>query len=158
MSEEVNEMVGDLIQQLQTSNKKALKVQRVVDPATRENLEDYVIKQSSSLVEDTLEVVDIVKDYMISAPESKDVSSLAELINAATNAVETLNKIVLSTKKNETIIKVKDMDIAAKKDLQETDINSTLKLTREEALKNLLKNIKPIEVDIIEDVKSLKED
>lgn len=157
MSEEVNEMVGDLIQQLQTSNKKALKVQRVVDPATRENLEDYVIKQSSSLVEDTLEVVDIVKDYMISAPESKDVSSLAELINAATNAVETLNKIVLSTKKNETIIKVKDMDIAAKKDLQETDINSTLKLTREEALKNLLKNIKPIEVDIIEDVKSLKE-
>lgn len=150
MSSEINDMVGDLIDQLQDTNKEARAIAKTKDPITKENLEEYIIQKSSSLVDGTIDMVDTVKDYITSAPESKDVASLAELINAATNAVETLNKIVLSNKKNETIIKAKEMEIASRKELQQTESDTKLKLTREEIFKMLVNNIKPVEAEIIE--------
>jgi hypothetical protein len=117
---------------------------------SKDNLEDYVIRKSSALVDGTIDMVETVRDYIVSAPESKDVSSLAELINAATNAVETLNKIVLSNKKNTTLVKVKEMDIASKKELQAADTDTKLLLTREEMFKALLDTAKPVEAEIIE--------
>jgi len=151
MNEDINEMVGDLIGQLQTSTSEhdtPIRQQR--EEISKDNLEDYVIRKSSALVDDTIDMVSTVRDYIVSAPESKDVASLAELINAATNAVETLNKIVLSNKKNSTLVKVKEMDIASRKELQEADADVKLKLTREEMFKALLNNAKPVEAEIIE--------
>ena len=149
MSDEINEMVGDLINQLQQNNTEARTVSKIKEPLLKENLEDYVIQKSSLLVDGTLDMVETVKDYITSAPESKDVASLAELINAATNAVETLNKIVLSNKKNNTIVKIKEMDIESKRELQQTDNETKLKLTREEMFKFLINN-KPIEAEVVE--------
>jgi|688.fasta_scaffold106114_2 hypothetical protein len=149
MSDEINEMVGDLISQLQQNNTEARTVSKIKEPLLKENLEDFVIQKSSLLVDGTIDMVETVKDYITSAPESKDVASLAELINAATNAVETLNKIVLSNKKNNTIVKIKEMDIESKKELQQTDNETKLKLTREEMFKLLINN-KPIEAEVIE--------
>lgn len=150
MSSEINDMVGDLIDQLQHTNNEARTISKTKDPVTKDNLEDYIIQKSSSLVDGTIDMVETVKDYITSAPESKDVASLAELINAATNAVETLNKIVLSNKKNATIIKAKEMDIASRKELQQAESDTRLKLTREEMFKMLVNNIKPVEAEIIE--------
>lgn len=151
MNEEINEMVGDLIGQLQTSTNEQSQPLRVSrEEISKDNLEDYVIRKSSALVDGTINMVETVSDYIVSAPESKDVASLAELINAATNAVETLNKIVLSNKKNNTLVKVKEMDIASKKELQEADADVKIKLTREEMIKALINNAKPIEAEIIE--------
>ncbi len=150
MNEEINDMVGDLIDQLQTTNREARQVKKESNPIKKENLEEYVIQKSGSLVEGTLDMIETVKDYIVSAPESKDVSSLAELINAATNAVETLNKIVLSTKKSDTALQIKEMDITSKRELQEVDSEVRLKLTREEVFKTLLSDSKPIEAEIIE--------
>ena len=149
MSDEINEMVGDLIEQLQSADEQEHVNTRPREEVSKDNLEDYVIRKSSALVDGTIDMVETVRDYIVSAPESKDVASLAELINAATNAVETLNKIVLSNKKNSTLVKVKEMDISAKKQLQEADTDTRLKLTREEVFKALLNN-RPIEAEIID--------
>lgn len=149
MSEEINEMVGDLISQLQQSNTEVRSRSRAREPLTKENLEDFVIQKSSLLVDGTIDMVETVKDYITSAPESKDVASLAELINAATNAVETLNKIVLSNKKNNTIMKIKEMDIESKRELQQAESDTKIQLTREEMFKMLINN-KPIEAEIVE--------
>jgi len=148
----MHNIMDDLISQLQTTNQTATAVAtpRLQETVTKDNLEDYVIQKSSALVTGTIDMVDTVRDYIVSAPESKDVSSLAELINAATNAVETLNKIVLSNKKNTTLVKVKEMDIASKKELQDTNNEAQLRITREEAFKLLAANTKPIEAEIIE--------
>jgi hypothetical protein len=150
MNEEINSMVGDLIDQLQNTHKDEVQSEETNQPVDKDNLEDYVIRKSSALVDGTIDMVETVRDYIVSAPESKDVASLAELINAATNAVETLNKIVLSNKKNSTLMKVKEMDIASKKELQQTDANNKLQLTREEVFKRLIDNAKPVEAEIIE--------
>ena len=153
MDENINEMVGNMLDQLQANNREARAVSREPDPIKKEELEDFVVQKSGKLINNTLEMVDTVRDYIISAPESKDVASMAELINAATNALETLNKIVLSTKKNTTAVKIKEMDIASKKELQETQSDNKLQLTREEIFKALINNAKPIEAELIENKK-----
>jgi len=150
MDENINEMVGNMLDQLQANNREVRAVTREPDPIKKEELEEFIIQKSGKLINNTLEMVDTVRDYIISAPESKDVASLAELINAATNAIETLNKIVLSTNKNTTAVKIKEMDIASKKELQETQSDNKLQLTREEIFRALINNAKPVEAELIE--------
>ena len=150
MEEEPNVTVEDLLVQLQDSNNTPTTKKEEREPIRKEDLEDFVIQKSGALVEGTLEMIDNVKDYITSAPESRDVSSLAELINAATSAIETLNKIVVSNKKNETSIKIKEMDVSTKKELHTAEANLKAALTREQVFEMLFKEAKPVEAQIVD--------
>lgn len=138
MSEELNEMVGDLLEQLNDASKKADVAKKETNPLKKEDMERFVVEKAGKLVEESLEVVSNVKDYIFSAPESKDVGSLADLIAATSAALETLNKIIVTDKRNETVIKAKEMDIAIKKELKEADGNQKLLATREQVFKMLI--------------------
>jgi hypothetical protein len=157
MSDELNEMVGDLLGQLQEANKKAVVAQKESDPLTKENIEKFVIENAGKLVKESLEVVTNVKDYISSAPENKDVSSLADLIAATSTAIETLNKIIVTDKRNETVIKAKDMDIKSRRELKEVDTTTKLLATREQVFKMLIdsanKSAKTIEAEIVKSEK-----
>lgn len=153
MSEELNEMVGDLLDQLKDATKKAEIAKKETNPLTKENMEKFVVEKAGRLVEESLDVVSNVKDYISSAPESKDVGSLAELIAATATAIETLNKIIVTDKKNETVIKAKEMDIASRKELKEADNTTKLLATREQVFKMLIdsanQSAKIIDAEII---------
>jgi len=138
MSEELNEMVGDLLEQLNDANKKAEEAKKESNPLKKEDMERFVVEKAGKLVEESLEVVSNVKEYISSAPESKDVGSLAELIAATSTAIETLNKIIVTDKKNETLIKAKHMDISSRKELKEADTTQKLLATREQVFKMLI--------------------
>lgn len=138
MSEELNEMVGDLLEQLNDANKKAEQAKKESNPLKKEDMERFVVEKAGKLVEESLEVVSNVKEYISSAPESKDVGSLAELIAATSTAIETLNKIIVTDKKNETLIKAKEMDISSRRELKEVDNNHKLLATREQVFKMLI--------------------
>lgn len=138
MSDELNEMVGDLLEQLNDANKKAEIAKKESNPLKKEDMERFVVEKAGKLVEESLEVVTNVKDYISSAPESKDVGSLAELIAATSTAIETLNKIIVTDKKNETLIKAKEMDISSRKELKEADNQTKLLATREQVFKMLI--------------------
>jgi len=157
MSDELNEMVGDLLGQLQEANKKAEVAQKESDPLTKENIEKFVIENAGKLVKESLEVVTNVKDYISSAPENKDVSSLADLIAATSTAIETLNKIIVTDKRNETVIKAKDMDIKSRRELKEVDTTTKLLATREQVFKMLIDSAntsaKTIEAEIVKSEK-----
>lgn len=157
MSDELNEMVGDLLGQLSDAKKRAEKVEKEADILTKENIEKFVIENAGKLVKESIEVVSNVKDYISSAPENKDVSSLAELIGATSSAIETLNKIIVSDKKNETILKAKDMDIKSRKELKESENTTKLLATREQVFKMLIesanKSAKIIDAEIVESKK-----
>jgi vacuolar-type H+-ATPase subunit E/Vma4 len=154
MSEELNEMVGDLLEQLKDANKQAEQVKKQAEPLTKENMEKFVIEKAGRLVEESLDVMTNVKDYISSAPESKDVGSLSDLIAATATAIETLNKIIVTDKRNETVIKAKEMDIASRKELKEVDSNTKLLTTREQVFKMLIdsanNSAKIIDAEIIE--------
>jgi vacuolar-type H+-ATPase subunit E/Vma4 len=154
MSEELNEMVGDLLSQLNKANEKAKQAEKEQNQLTKENMEKFVVEKAGKLVEESLGVVTNVKDYISSAPESKDVGSLAELIAATATAIETLNKIIVTDKKNETLIKAKEMDIAARKEIKQVDNQNRLLATREQVFKMLIdsanKSAKIIDTEVID--------
>lgn len=152
MSEELNEMVGDLLEQLTDANKKAELAKKENNPLKKEDMERFVVEKAGRLVEESLEVVSNVKEYISSAPESKDVGSLAELIAATSTAIETLNKIIVTDKRNETVIKAKEMDITSRKELKAVDASNKLLATREQVFKMLIdsanKSAKIIDVEV----------
>ena len=154
MSEELNEMVGDLLEQLQDANKKAEVAKKETNPLIKENIEKFVVEKAGRLVEESRDVVTNVKDYIPSSPEIKDVGSLAELIAATATAIETLNKIIVTDKRNDTVIKAKEMDIASRKELKEADNTTKLLATREQVFKMLIdsanKSAKIIDAEIVE--------
>jgi hypothetical protein len=154
MSEELNEMVGDLLEQLNDANKKAEVAKKETNPLTKENMEKFVVEKAGKLVEESLDVVTNVKDYISSAPESKDVGSLADLIAATSTAIETLNKIIVTDKRNEALLKAKSMDIESRKELKNSDNATKLLVTREQVFKMLIdsanKSAKIIDAEVID--------
>lgn len=151
MSEELNEMVGDLLSQLTEAQQAAKKVEAEQNPLKKEDLEKFVVERAGALVEESLAMLKNVKDYIISSPESKDVASFSELVAATATALDALNKINLSDKKNETLKSVKQMDIDARKALKQEDTTQKLLTTREDVFKMLMDNLsKPEEVKAID--------
>lgn len=142
MSEELNEMVGDLLSQLNDAQEKAKQAEKESNPLKKEELEKFVVEKGGSLVEESLAMIKNVRDYIISSPEAKDVDAFAGLVAAASAAIDTLNKIVVNDKKSETSVKVKQMDIESRKELKQEETNQKFLATREQIFKMLMDNTK----------------
>ena len=93
-------------------------------------------------------MVDEVKQYVETAPESRDVSSLSELINASSSAIETLSKILVQNKRDKTQKEVKQMDIDGKKQLMQGEFNAKVMLSRDDVMKELFAKVEKEEKDI----------
>jgi hypothetical protein len=150
MSDELNEMVGDLLGQLQTAEKKAIEASKERDLLKKEDLETFVVENAGKLVSESLDMIKNVKEYIISAPEHKDVSALADLVAATSSAIETLNKIVIADKRNETFLKTKEMDIKSRQEKQEADTGPKKLLSREDIFKMLIDD-KIVDAKVITD-------
>jgi len=151
MDEEINDEVGTLLDQLQAVNVKVKEVKKERDLITKEELEKFTIENGATLVQDALEMVSTVKDFIISAPNAEDVEALAGLIKAASSAIDSLNQLTIADKRSNTSVKLKEMDIASKKELQQNNIEHKQLATREEIFKMLTDKAKPIEAEIVED-------
>ena len=88
-----------------------------------------------------------MKEVVHHMPEAENMSALSELVKASTGAIDTLNKIVLQDKKSNTTIKAKQMDIESRKELQSSDQQHALTMSREEVIAKLLNSKDAIDVD-----------
>jgi len=112
----------------------------------KDKVEDFVIQQSARLIKETNELILSMKDYIAHSPESKEILAISELIKASTSAIDTLNKINLAEKKNQSAKEIKAMDIESKKQLKEATGNENkITFTREEILKRLMESSVTIE-------------
>jgi len=112
----------------------------------KDKVEDFVIQQSARLIKETNELILSMKDYIAHSPESKEILAISELIKASTSAIDTLNKINLAEKKNQSSKEIKAMDIESKKQLKEATGNENkITFTREEILKRLMESSVTIE-------------
>ena len=140
----------DLISQLKSLPTDSKKLERAAaehPEIKKEDLEEFVIKQSSKLIQDSLEMIDNMKEVVHHLPEAENMSALSELVKASTGALETLNKIVLQDKKSDTTIKAKKMDIDSRKELQQSDQKHALTMSREEVIASLLNAKDAIDVE-----------
>jgi len=142
--------IGDLVDQLKNAEKYLKKPEKAeeefnLDP---EELEKFILNNAGKLVKKSIEMVDEVKQYVETAPESRDVSSLSELINASSSAIETLSKILVQNKKDKTQKEVKQMDIDGKKQLMQGEFNAKVMLSRDDVMKELFAKVEREEKDI----------
>ena len=144
--------IGDLIDQLKTSNKEIKQVQKQQEfTLEKEELEQFLINKAGKLINDSMEMVDNVKQYVAAAPNSEEVESLASLLKATTSSIDSLSRIFVQNKRSETTLATKKLDIDSKKELLETDHQNKLELSREEVLDRLINNADILEAEIIED-------
>ena len=142
--------IGDLVDQLKNAEKYLKKPEKAeeefnLDP---EELEKFILNNAGKLVKKSIEMVDEVKQYVETAPESRDVSSLSELINASSSAIETLSKILVQNKRDKTQKEVKQMDIDGKKQLMQGEFNAKIMLSRDDVMKELFAKVEKEEKNI----------
>ena len=140
---------NDIIAQLKKIPKEAKQItnKQELEPLEKEKVEQFIIDQSAKLIQDSMEMINNMKEVVFHVPDSDNVSSLAELIKASTGAIETLNKLVAQDKKSQTQIQVKHMDIQSKQVLQDSEQEHKLKISREDVLKKLIDGKDVINVD-----------
>tara|TARA_R110000796_G_scaffold14724_3_gene47927 strand:+ start:3382 stop:3834 length:453 start_codon:yes stop_codon:yes gene_type:complete len=131
---------NDIIAQLKEIPKEAkqLSNKQELEPLDKEKVEQFIIDQSAKLIQDSMEMINNMKEIVFHVPDSDNVSSLAELIKASTGAIETLNKLVTQDKKSQTQLQIKHLDIKSKHILQDSDQEHKLKISREEVLNKLI--------------------
>ena len=78
----------DLISQLKSLPTDSKKLERAAaehPEIKKEDLEEFVIKQSSKLIQDSLEMIDNMKEVVHHLPEAENMSALSELVKASTD-------------------------------------------------------------------------
>jgi hypothetical protein len=153
---QVTNIVDDLISQLAQTKATSVKAKQEKNPLTREQIEDFVISKSGELVEQGLDAVENLKNYMGLVPDPENASALASMVTATAGALDVLNKQIVTDRKNTTTLKAKEMDVQSRKELQNTILQPGQLLTREEMLKaicdkalNLAKPVLTVESEII---------
>ena len=135
MDDDLNYAVNDIITQLK-GNEKIAKAMEEEDIDIH-NIEEFLIKKSSKLINKSLNIVDNVDDYIKAAPENRDVAAMAELIKAASASIETLNKLHTAKERNVTQLEVKKIDVESKERLNLIDNQARILLSREDIMNAL---------------------
>lgn len=142
-----NQSVRTLIDQLKENNKAVKKAPHGFE-LNKEDLEQFILNNTGRLIQDSMETIDTIKQFVVNAPEPEDVHSLAELYKASTSAIEALNKILLQQQKTAAAITVKTMDIQSKLELK-NDSQDKVTFTRDEIFDKLITKAEIIEVEDI---------
>lgn len=136
--DEIDRDVDDIIFQIRNQGKSLKNVEKEKPELTKEDLEKFVIDNASSVVMDSIEMVQSLKMDVIAGADSKMVEAVSELVKATTAAIDSLSKLKLSDDKIKSQKEIKQMDIDAKSSIIADQNSSGLFISREELLKNLL--------------------
>jgi len=145
----IDNAVSDLIEELKEKGTTASK-EIAKQELSKEEMEKFLLQYSSQLIKGSVEFVEDLKQYITSAPSAEDVTAMATLVSSSAAAIETLNRLLIANKNNETKVQIKTMDIESKKQLQQIDIQGKLLMNREELLKQLLDDAKIVNVETVE--------
>jgi len=123
---------------------------------TQDNLDEFILKNSQDLIQNSLIAIQDLKDVVGKTFDGKLITSFAEMVKAATGAIDTLNSIQLEKNKQKAAKALKEMDIESRKTLKtgpsKVVNNNVLVATREEVFKMLSQGepLNPVESRLIE--------
>lgn len=133
--EAVNEFLNDLANSQQSNIQRAASSE---DIATKDNVEEFVLRNSSEVVNSAMNILKSFEGAVQHIQSPDEIAAYSELVNASTNALDTLNKIVLQNKKAEAAKEVKQLDIESKQQLQANDHKMKLMASREDIMKMIM--------------------
>jgi hypothetical protein len=142
--------VQDLIEQLQGGVAQTGELVQAAEKVNfdKSQLEQFILDNQGTLIKDSVDVLQIMKQYVAAAPNAEDIGSFAELLKATSTAIDNLTKLHTSNQRVDTQVKIKQMDIDAKKEINVD--NNMLKLvgTREEMFKKMLEDSVIVEAEV----------
>jgi hypothetical protein len=117
-----------------------------------DNIDDFIYRKSSELIQQGVDTIDAVKDTVLSGADADTIDAYSKLMNSVASSIEILNKINLQKRKETAAKELKQMDIDTSKRLmdkyeggqhigQQTNI---LVASREEVMKALVGEAKDI--------------
>jgi hypothetical protein len=140
--DELDRDVDNIIFQIKNQGKNLKTVQRDRPELQKEDLERFVIDNASTVVMDSIEMVQSLKMDVMAGGDSKMVEAVSELVKATTSAIEALSKLKMSDDKLKGQKELKQMDIDAKTTDDENVSKSGLFISREELLNKFFENQK----------------
>lgn len=145
-ADDTQNAVNNILNQLKNFDAPAAPKQETAAPSADE-LEGFIIKKSSELIDKSLQVLDEYRDFLTATPSEESAEAMSNLINASSSAIETLNKVLAANKKANTSIKIKEMDIKARVDNNKRDNATKLMMTRKELMQMLVDAPDAIDVE-----------
>jgi len=149
--DELDRDVDSIINQIKNQSNSLNRVKKDHPELKREELEDFVIQKTSTIIHDCVDMVQSLKLDVEAGGDSKMVESTATLVNALVNAVNTLSKIQLADNSNKTKKEIEQMRIEAKVSDNENELlgnKSGLFISREDLLKEMFKRSKVDEKEV----------
>lgn len=109
------------------------------EPVKEEDLSDYIIKKTTTLVDQTMSAFKDIKTIAVASNDPDTISALADIVKAANSAIDSLNKINMQNKKLKSAKEVAAIyaTAKAKEDKQPSSTNIITIGSREEVLKIL---------------------
>jgi hypothetical protein len=150
MSDNLDTLLNELSSFEMPTNKQVVPSNTM--EVTDDNINEYIVKRTSSLIDTGINAIEDIKDYIIQGQNPDEIAALSELINATTKSIEALNRINLLNKKGKIDKELKEMDLKGKKEVAgmlpgSTTVNNNLIVaSREEIFRQLLNEPEPIEV------------
>lgn len=116
-----------------------------------ENVNDFIMKVSSKLIQQGVDTIEVVKTESLSTANAEEVEAYAKLIAAVASAIDTLNKVNIQNKKSKSAKELKQMEIDNSKNLLDkyngpTTQTNILIATREDVMKSMIKQAEELKV------------
>ena len=154
--EDLDNELNSLVDQLKDNTLVNNHIQKQSDEIklSKEDIEDFVVQNSGKLIIQSLGLMDQVRDYIIASSDPDNISAYADLIKASSNAIESLNKLVVQNKRSATAIMTKQMDVDSRKGIEDVDNSDKLIGTREEVFRKILSEAKVIEAEEVNPIEA----
>lgn len=135
---EIDDAVNDILSQIKDHKQTTQEIRKVEEKLDVEKLEEFLVNKTSSLISSSVEMVEDVKGYISSAPENRDVASLAELIKASASAIDSLTRLHTAKEGNKSKKEIKQLDIEAKERMNIVDNQAKVLMSRDDIMKALM--------------------
>ena len=150
MSDNLDTLLNELSSFEMPTNKQVVPSNTM--EVTDDNINEYIVKRTSSLIDTGINAIEDIKDYIIQGQNPDEIAALSELINATTKSIDDLNRINLLNKKGKIDKELKEMDLKGKKEVagmlpgNNVVNNNLIVASREEIFRQLLNEPEHIEV------------
>jgi hypothetical protein len=124
-----------------------------VETVTDDNVNGYVYQKTTEVIQAGLDAINSLKNNISMGADPKEIAALAQLINATTKAIDSMNSINLQQKQSKTAVELKKMDIAGKKEIVSNlpAANNVLIATRDEVITKMLDKPKRDRIELLEE-------
>lgn len=142
--DELDEVANDIINQLKNQNHNLKNIEKEYPELSPDEVDTFILKYGSKAIIDLADVLKEQADLVRQTGDEKQVIALAELAKSFQGNLEVLQKRSIANNKNDTAVKIKQMDIDSKKEAQEKEDVTRLTMSREELFKIMLQQTKEI--------------